>query len=262
MILKTPAKLNLSLAIEGRDGQGYHLLRTVMQAIDLYDTLTFLPGRGLTLTGSGEGIAMDESNLVYRAAALFYREAGLSPAVRIDLQKAIPTRAGLGGGSGNAAGTLFALNERHGKPFSPERLAALALALGADVPFFLQGGRALAQGRGERLTPQPVEREAYLLLMNAPGVDTGAAYRAYDEAPGGGFDNDLTGPVCRLCPAVEQDLLRLRTAAGNAHLTGSGACCFARLPDVAQAQEAARRLGGGRFLAVARPIEGAFLWED
>ncbi|MFH1138572.1 MAG: 4-(cytidine 5'-diphospho)-2-C-methyl-D-erythritol kinase [Pseudomonadota bacterium] len=155
--VSAPAKLNLFLWVEGRRPDGYHLLSTWMVKIDLADKLTLdFGGEGLRLEVKPAILPTDGENLVYRAAESFFRAADLEPRVGIVLEKQIPTAAGLGGGSSDAAAVLTALNRAHGRPLGPVRLAELGLALGADIPFFLQPcNSALAQGIGEVLRDGP-----------------------------------------------------------------------------------------------------------
>lgn len=156
--LKAPAKLNLRLNILGRHASGYHELESLMCPISLYDELTLklTPRAGIKLEVSdtlGQGVPVDADNLAYRAAQLFFNSAGIAPGVQIKLIKRIPAGAGLGGGSSNAAAVLGGLNKLHGAPFTRAALMDLGFTLGADVPFFLMGGPALAKGFGEKLTP-------------------------------------------------------------------------------------------------------------
>ena len=150
----SPCKVNLLLNILGRRADGFHELETVMQPVDLCDRLTFERcGGAVELSCSDATLPVDSRNLVHRAATGFLQAAKISDGVRIHLEKKIPLAAGLGGGSGNAATTLLALNELFGQPLSAAKLNELAAALGSDVPFFLQGKPALATGRGEKIQP-------------------------------------------------------------------------------------------------------------
>src|SRR5712692_4459191 len=125
-----------------------------MHPINLRDQLSFtLAGQGVQLTCSDPSLPTDAGNLVHRAATAFRQAANVNAGIRIHLEKKIPLAAGLGGGSGNAATTLRALNELFDKPFMPEQLGDLAASLGSDVPFFLQNKPALATGRGEKIAP-------------------------------------------------------------------------------------------------------------
>src|SRR5687767_12491884 len=149
---QSPCKVNLLLNILGKRPDGFHELETVMHPINLFDRLLFeQKGTSIKLSCSDSSLAVDESNLVYRAAQAFLDAAGAYDGVQIQPEKSIPMAAGLGGGSGNAATTLVGLNELFGKPLPQERLHELAAAIGSDVPFFLQSKPALATGRGEKI---------------------------------------------------------------------------------------------------------------
>lgn len=172
------AKINLGLRILGRRPDGYHELRTVFQTISLHDTLAFdTNARRLRLEGGTPEVPPSEDNLVLRAARAFAREIGREPRVRITLKKRIPSRAGLGGGSSDAAVTLLALNRIHGFPLDRGRLSALASGLGSDVPFFLSGGTALGLGRGEIVRPlRDLEPRPIVVAVPDHGVSTAEAF--------------------------------------------------------------------------------------
>lgn len=175
LLLKAPAKINLSLRILGRRADGYHLLETHMHKVGLYDELELVPAQqGISLRCEGSGIPEDGSNLVYRAAELYVRttegrrQTSYS-GVRITLRKCIPVAAGLGGGSSDAATTLLGMNQLLGGGCTAEQLAALGLQLGADVPFFLAPqSSVLATGIGEVLHVQAPLNNCLILLVN-PG---------------------------------------------------------------------------------------------
>src|SRR5687767_6640002 len=158
-----------------------------MQPVAIHDELSFSKaGQGIQLSCNVPGLPTDSSNLVHRAAALFLERAKIKEGVRIHLQKNIPLAAGLGGGSGNAAVTLLALNELFGQPLA--KLDGLAAELGSDVPFFLQAHPALATGRGEKIEPldffPALKGKWFLLLYPGFGVPTAWAYQ-HLEAPHG-----------------------------------------------------------------------------
>lgn len=161
------AKINLCLEALGRRRDGYHDLVTILQTIDLYDALTFQTAEEITLTCSDPRLER-EDNLVWRAAHLLQRATGVTAGAAIHLEKGIPTTAGLGGGSSDAATTLVALSELWGLRTTDSNLQNLAAALGSDVPFFLVGGTVLARGRGEDLTPLPALPEHWIVLTRPP----------------------------------------------------------------------------------------------
>ncbi len=157
------AKINLTLEVLGRRPDGYHEVRTVLQVIDLRDTLVVEGADALSLTCDRKDLE-GEDNLALRAAHLLRVESGVSTGARLTLHKRIPIAAGLGGGSADAAAALRALDRLWGLGWPVERLAALAERLGSDVPFCLYGGTVLGEGRGERLTPLPVLPPRWVVL--------------------------------------------------------------------------------------------------
>lgn len=179
-----PAKINLTLDITGRRPDGYHLLRSVMQTVDLCDTVTLIPGgEGIRLTVSDETLPSDERNTAWKAAALFYEAAELEPAVDILIEKRIPQQAGMAGGSADAAAVLRGLNRLYDRPLTDSVLLMLAEKIGADVPFCLLGGTMLAEGIGEELTALPDLPPVWITVVKpAVGVSTAAAYAAVDSA--------------------------------------------------------------------------------
>lgn len=255
---KSPCKVNLLLNILGKRADGFHELETVMHPLALWDQLSFSPaGDGIHLTCSEPSLPTDASNLVYRAAAAFFKTAQISTGVSIHLEKRIPLAAGLGGGSGNAATTLLGLNELFGEPLTPAQLTGLADSIGSDVPFFLQSRPALATGRGEKIQPLdsfPVMQGAVFLLIHPGfGIATAWAYQqltrfpaALNGRPGRAqkliellqsvglpaaaaeFYNSLEAPALEKYPllALFQDFLRA-AGARAVLMSGSGSTTFA-----------------------------------
>ncbi|HET7765497.1 MAG TPA: 4-(cytidine 5'-diphospho)-2-C-methyl-D-erythritol kinase [Burkholderiales bacterium] len=233
-----PAKLNLFLHVIGRRADGYHLLQTAFRLIDLCDWLRFTPRDDgeITLARQIPGVTADE-NLVVRAARLLREEGGTRAGADIDLEKYIPVGGGLGGGSSDCATTLAVLNRLWGLELPAKRLAALALVLGADVPFFLFGRNAFGEGIGEQLAPLDLPRAWYVVLIPPVAVSTRAIFAAPEltrnsktikiSGFSGGFGrNDLEPVVCRRHPEVAKHLEWLRRF-GDARMSGSGACVFA-----------------------------------
>jgi len=165
LTLRTSAKVNLVLEVLGKRADGYHELSTVLQAVDLFDRLVLEEDEALALRTTDSELPTDDANLVVRAARLLREAAGVNRGARITLEKRIPVAAGLGGGSSDAAATLWGLNRLWRLGWGSERLAGLAAELGTDVPFFLRGGRTLASGRGERLKPLPASPAMSLVLV-------------------------------------------------------------------------------------------------
>lgn len=188
VVRQSACKVNLLLNILRKREDGFHELETVMQPVLLCDRLEVAKApAGVTLTCSNPALPVDGSNLVHKAATAFLSAAAISDGVRIHLEKVIPLAAGLGGGSGNAANTLCALNELFDLPLSSVKLGELSAALGSDVPFFLQSQPALAVGRGEQvrpLAPFSALRGAHILLIHPGfGISTAWAYQSLVKFP-------------------------------------------------------------------------------
>lgn len=269
----SPCKVNLLLNILGKRADGFHELETVMQPIGLCDEITFEESKaGIELMCNEPSLATDGSNLIHRAASAFFDRTGLSAGVRIHLEKKIPMAAGLGGGSGNAANTLLALNELYGMPLRDEQLHSISASLGSDIPFFLQVQPALATGRGEQIQPlrpfKALEGCAFLLVHPGFGIATAWAYKelarfpsALNGEPGrasklialldGGdlrkasreLYNSLEAPALSKYPwlNVLQDFLRENGAAATL-MSGSGSTTFAIARDLCGAQELEERV--------------------
>ncbi len=244
-----PGKLNLMLRVTGRRADGYHLLQTVMRFIDYGDTLSFHVREDGTIARLNDvaGVPAD-ADLALRAARLLQQATGTRLGAGIAIEKRLPIGGGLGGGSSDAATTLLALNHLWRTGLSRERLAALALELGADVPVFVGGSNALAEGVGERLTPVELPPAWYLVLVPPVVVPTARIFAhpelKRDSKPikitafsAGLAGNDLEPVVCREYPEVARCLDWLKQAA-PAWVTGAGACVFAAFP----AESAARRV--------------------
>jgi len=211
LALRASAKLNFGLRITGRRADGYHELESVFVPLELADEITLElggpPGVRLAVRGdAAEGVPADERNLAWRAAAAFLREAGRDDGVSVALTKRVPSPAGLGGGSSDAGAVLRGLAALLHEAAPPDRLATLALALGADVPFFLSPGPALVAGIGERIARlSGLPGLPVLLVHPGVGLETKAVYAAFDAA------DSLTR---RKAPPNLRALLGLREEAG------------------------------------------------
>lgn len=259
-----------------------------MQTVGLYDYLFVeTGGTGIALSGNLRYIPYNESNLVYKAAAAFYEAAGLPPQVRIRMIKHIPVQAGMGGGSGNAAGILEGLNAIYGNPLSQETLYHICLGLGSDVPYFLMGGTALCEGRGEILTKLPDLPDCHLVLVKGrAGVSTKVAFADIDscaELPPFVCDGmkqaieqkDLSGvckhigntflpSVSRRCASVAEQLEALTQFSPCVGLTGSGSAVFAVFEQKERAVACHEALRGKYpFVCITRPVKsGTIIIED
>lgn len=251
-----PAKINLFLHVVGRRADGYHLLQTVFRFIDYGDSLHFSPRDDgqIVLANPLPGVP-PESDLTVRAASSLRAATKCCQGVTIRLEKRIPMGGGLGGGSSDAATTLMALNRLWGCGLSSPELQTLGLALGADVPIFIHGRSAFAEGVGEQFTDVTPSPAWYLVLMPPVAVPTAVIFTAPDlrrDTPGiaaadwrpGMGGNDLEPVACRLFPEVARHLAWLRGLGVRAAMSGSGACCFAEFAGRAAAEAALAALPG------------------
>lgn len=233
--LPARAKLNLDLAVLGRRDDGYHDVRTTIQAIDLHDLITLTAADHTTLTTTGRTIQDSKNNSCLLAhEALEHASRKKLPAL-IHLHKRIPPGAGLGGASSDAATTLRALAALHHLAVD---LAPIAEQLGADVPFFLKGGAAIAEGRGERLTPITAQPGWFAVAWPEVEVLTPDVYRAWDEMPG-----DPPNQLARAAAHVEPRLSTFVSSLGQGwQMTGSGSAFFRPCPSETEARESVRTL--------------------
>jgi len=264
---KSPCKINLLLNILGRRPDGFHELETILHPVNVCDRLIFeRDAHGVKLTCNNAELPTDGRNLIHRATTAFLQAARISDGVRIHLEKKIPLAAGLGGGSGNAATTLLALNELFDQPLASEKLHELAAALGSDVPFFLQNRPALATGRGEKIQPledfPALRGRAFLLIHPGFVILTAWAYQALARFPvvlngrrgraqklisklqtgdlhaaSSEFYNSLEAPAFEKFPVLVlfQEFLRANSA-NAALMSGSGSTTFAIAENVADAE--------------------------
>lgn len=244
-----PAKLNLFLHVVGRRPDGYHLLQTLFRFLDYGDTLAIEPRRDgvIALARPLPGVPV-ESDLCHRAATLLRDHAGCRLGADIALTKRLPMGGGLGGGSSDAATVLMALNRLWGLDLPRQELQSLGLRLGADVPVFVFGRSAFAEGVGERLQPVALPPASYVVLIPPVQVATAAIFshpgltrntpemRISPLSEGCGH-NDLE-PVAVAAYPVIGEYLRWLGQYGDARMTGSGACVFAAFADRARAEQA------------------------
>ena len=247
-----PAKLNLFLHVTGRRSDGYHLIQSVFMLIDWCDTLHFeMRSDGLITradVGAVDADALPAEDLTVRAAIALQKACGTSLGVHISLEKRIPSQAGMGGGSSDAASCLLALQRLWGVKLPRSELLTIALSLGADVPFFLFGGNAWVEGVGEQMTPIGVPAADFLVVKPPLGVstpsifmspllkrDTGTAtiigFAANEKPEVFGFGhNDLQPVAQKLCPQITESLDWLSARQLKGRMTGSGSAVFAYLP--------------------------------
>jgi len=252
-----PAKLNLFLHVTGRRPDGYHLLQSVFMLIDWCDTLHFelrtdgrISREDLETDGQAAEV-LPADDLAVRAAKALQAACGSSLGVHIGLHKRIPSQAGMGGGSSDAASCLLALQRLWGVSLPPQELQAIALSLGADVPFFLSGGHAWVEGIGEKITPLALPSARFVVvkpaaglptkgIFSAPGLkrDTETAtiqgFAANAEGQLKSFDfgfgrNDLQPVAQEMCPQIGQSLDWLKSRGLQGRMTGSGSAVFAQL---------------------------------
>jgi len=180
--IKSFAKINLGLEVKGKRMDGYHDIRTLFQAIDFFDVLEFrlVQEDKVLLEGNKEEVSWDEDNLIFKAAMILKGRFNVSQGIEIWVEKNIPPGKGLGGGSSNAAVTLYALNEIWGLRLGKEDLIGLGRTLGADVPFFLEGGLCLGLERGDKLTPLPDLESLFCILVLPPfSIATSSVYQRF-----------------------------------------------------------------------------------
>lgn len=262
-----PAKLNLMLHVTGQRADGYHEMQTVFQLVDLCDELFFetdASGQILRLEGPAE--VPPEQDLVVRAALRLRQQAGVPAAgARIRVRKRIPMGGGLGGGSSDAATTLVALNRLWHLGLEIDEIAAIGLELGADVPVFVHGCNAWAEGVGERLTPLELPPRWFLILHPGVHVTTRDVFQAPELTRNsplttirGFFDsggrNDCEPVVRQRFPAVAEALDWLSRFA-PARLTGTGSCIFASFERAADAERIAARVPDAWRSFVARGLD-------
>jgi 4-diphosphocytidyl-2-C-methyl-D-erythritol kinase len=250
LTVPAPAKLNLFLHVTGRRADGYHALESLLVAIDLGDTVT------LTLRDDGDIVRTRElpgvaarDDLAVRAAKLLQCAAGSKAGAAIAVTKRIPLGGGLGGGSSDAASVLLALNRLWELRLARDELMKIGIELGADVPFFLGAGPAVARGIGERLTPVSMPPLWIALIAPAVVVPTAAIFGAPEltrDSPSVKMDvfsegygrNDLQAVAAARFPDIARALAMLRSRSGQARMTGSGGCVFAPFASETEARAA------------------------
>lgn len=265
--MKAYAKINLGLDVLGRLENGYHEVKMVMQTVGIYDELSFEKAEsGIVVTTDSGELPTDENNLIYKAAKLMMETYGIREGVRIHLQKNIPIAAGMAGGSTDAAATMKGINRLFDLDCSLQELMELGVKIGADVPYCILGGTALAEGIGEKLTALPPAPECFLLVakpdinvstkyvyehLDAEGVsehpDIDGMVRAIEEGSLDGvikrLGNVLENVTIKAHPIIEEikDRMKELGAVGSL-MSGSGPTVFAMYTDKEKAENAAKRI--------------------
>ena len=233
------AKLNLDLAVLARTDDGFHEVRTHIQAIALHDLLELKRADRTTMATTGNHEVDPTNNSVLEAHKAMQDETGLDLPTKFQLNKRIPPGSGMGGASSDAAATLRGLVAIHNLRANADLdLARIAARIGADIPFFLIGGAARAEGRGEHLTPFQAEPAWFAIAWPQIELSTAAVYRAWDEVQGDG-SNELTRAACHVEPRIEEFAARL---GDDWQMTGSGSAFFRRCPDEETAHLAIAKL--------------------
>jgi 4-diphosphocytidyl-2-C-methyl-D-erythritol kinase len=273
-IFSAPAKLNLMLHVVGRRADGYHELQTVFQLIDLCDRIEIrVRDDGAIIRLKGPLGVAESDDLTVRAAKALQKESGTGLGAEISIKKSIPLGGGLGGGSSDAATTLVALNAMWRTGLTSEQIAAIGVKLGADVPLFVTGRSAWAEGVGERLTPVSLGADCwYLVLFPGVAVPTAAVFQAAELTRNSppttmrgfletGGRNDCEAVVRTHFPAVAEAMDWLARHA-PARLTGTGSCVFARFADPKLAERIAARVPDTWRAWVVRGLDSSPLLEE
>ena len=274
--VKANAKINLGLDIVGTRDDGYHLLKTVMQSVTLYDIITLEKSDDISVICSDETLPYDEHNLAFKAAKLFFEETKIVGGVKINIEKNIPSQAGLGGGSADAAGTIVALNKLYDAGLSDEELCKIGEKTGSDVPFCIIGGTMLCEGVGEKLTPlKSISDTKIVIAKGTNGISTIEAYKTYDKLEGikhpdvdalinainnGEKFSHLCGNVLELTAflssvdEIKETMIEL--GAENSMMTGSGSAVFGIFDNERLAEKCCENLKkSGFFATVSIPSE-------
>ena len=274
--LRAAAKLNFTLDITGTRPDGYHRLRMVMQSVSVYDTLALQKAPEISLQAAE---LATPQNLAWKAAAGFFGHTGSARGVSMTLEKSIPSQAGMGGGSADAAGVLVGLNALYQAGLSTQTLQKIGETIGADVPYCIVGGTALVEGIGDLVTPlAPMKGGAFAVLKPGWGISTVEAYQAYDRNPCPNHPDTETlardlaaGNLQNLAPNMANVLeqasghleeietlrqLLLERGALAARMTGSGSAVYGVFPDLEHAKACAAQISQpGLWAFAAEPVK-------
>ena len=279
---KSFAKINLGIEIVRRRRDQYHEIRTLFQTVNLYDELEFqiLGGPEILIKGNDPSIPWDESNLIHRAAVLLRKESGVESGVSVRVNKRIPPGRGLGGGSGNAAVTLLALNRIWRLGWPGEKLRDLGGRLGADVPYFFTGGLALGLGRGDICFPlEDFPSRHAVIILPAMAVPTASVYgnlrisltlnpkdskiiRFLDTGELCSLRNELEDTIFSLYPQLKNYKSLIKSPDSELSLvSGSGSAVFSLFPQREQAEAAAAHSSGEHTVLVVDTLSRADYWK-
>lgn len=268
--LRTPGKINWTLEVLGKREDGYHDVRMLMQSVSLFDYIGLSSKKeGISIVSNSKDIPLDQANIAYKAADLLLSHCNIRAGVKIDIEKHIPIAAGMAGGSTDAAAVLVGLNKLWSLGLSLNELEVLGKEIGADVPFCIRGGTALAEGIGDRLSQLPPIKDVWLLLVKPPfslstarvygGIDMDKvdkninAMAVYDQLTSGSFKgsrlvglaNDLEGVSIGLYPEIQEikrDLIGYGACASM--MTGSGPTVYGVFANKEKATEAMAKMKG------------------
>lgn len=282
MKIRSFAKINLGIEVLRKREDGYHDIRTLFQAIDLFDIIEFqvLPDGEIQLDGTAVSVPWDEKNLIYQAAEILKTKFQVHSGIKIAVVKSIPPGMGLGGGSSNAAMTLYALNKLWDLGLGRKALLELGKKIGADVPFFLEGGLCLGEGRGDDLTPLPDLPPLFCALLFPPfSISTGSVYgslRVPLTSQGkeskiikfltgrefGLLENSLEKTVFSLYPRLKEiKKIFLKGEAVLSLVSGSGSAVFGLFEERAEAERTCRKLGGTGEALVVEALSRRRYWK-
>ncbi|MBO4877412.1 MAG: 4-(cytidine 5'-diphospho)-2-C-methyl-D-erythritol kinase [Ruminococcus sp.] len=293
--VRTSAKINLTLDVTGILDNGYHAIESVFQTVGIYDEVTvdFTPAEEMSISvscevpeqfASADPIPCDERNIAYKAARIFMEDNSLTGECRIHIKKGIPSQAGMGGGSTDAAAVIYCLSVLTGHELTGEEKAALGARLGADVPFFFAGGTAYVSGIGEKIVPAPDYSGRILVIAKgSEGVSTGEAYRRIDalenpqhpdtkglvralgEAPDDAWKyfGNLFGQAIQLEEVDKLESAMLNKGALSATMTGSGSAVFGLFESGEEAEICAEKLRSwGYWAEVCETVGKSFIIID
>ncbi|MFW6036099.1 MAG: 4-(cytidine 5'-diphospho)-2-C-methyl-D-erythritol kinase [Halothermotrichaceae bacterium] len=290
IIVPAPAKINLALDIIGKRDDGFHEVEMIMQSISLHDIIEIeRTNKGIHIEVYNSDLPTDENNIAYRAAELMLKEKDVSTGVSIKIKKDIPVAAGLAGGSTDAAAVLTGLNILYGLHFSREELYAIGAKIGSDVPFCIDGGTALAYGRGEKIKQLPDIEERYIVLVN-PGIEisTPWAYNRFASTKidkkinikklsriiidkkkidwNEGWQNVMESLVFPVYKEIEEIKGYLKEIGANHSLmSGSGSSVFGIFEDRKKAEKAIRKWPrSDDFITLTKTVKKGFyeLWRN